>query len=166
MASYSKLASMLKKNNIAENYIHLAKEMAEVNSRYRQVFDQPGIWSQKYNLVWDGILNLGMFSNDIIDKEVAGYLARQNEYGLPLFDGDTYTKSDWVIWTATMARDPETFHQLIEPVYKFYNETIDRVPMTDWYWTDYPHQRGLKAHPATGGIFIKLLSEQLVATNK
>jgi len=33
----------------------------------------------------------------------------------------------------------EQMEQILEAVYNFANETVDRVPLTDWYWTDSPH---------------------------
>ena len=41
------------------------------------------------------------------------------------------------------------------------NETVSRVPMTDWYWTDKPLQRGFQARAVVGGFFIKMLEEKL-----
>jgi hypothetical protein len=80
---------------------------------------------------------------------------------LPLDNRNAYTKSDWMIWTATLSDDPETFRQFISPLYKFMNETISRVPMTDWYWTDRPEQVGFQARSVVGGYFIKMLEEKL-----
>ena len=48
------------------------------------------------------------------------------------------------MWTATMAPDQATFREFIVPVHKFMNETIDRVPMSDWVFTDKPNWRGFK----------------------
>jgi len=44
-----------------------------------------------------------------MSKEIPYYLSKQNEYGLPLDNRETYSKTDWIMWTATMAPDKATF---------------------------------------------------------
>ena len=63
--------------------------------------------------------------------------------------------------TATMSDNQETFRKFISPLYKFMNETTTRVPMTDWYWTDKPEQRGFKARSVVGGLWIKMLEKKM-----
>ena len=55
-----------------------------------------------------------------------------------------YTKSDWILWTATLAEDDNTFRKIATPVYKFAIETDDRVPMSDWHFTASGDVRGFK----------------------
>ncbi len=69
----------------------------------------------------------------------------QNRYGLPLDNRATYTKLDWILWTATLTQDQEDFRALVDPVVAFLNQTPDRVPMTDWYYTDTARRRGFTA---------------------
>ncbi len=164
IASYGKLANMLGKTDIAEKYSTEAKRMAQEwvtmandGDHYRLTFDQPGTWSQKYNLVWDKLLGFHIFPNEVAQTEIAYYLTKQNKYGLPLDNRRTYTKADWIVWTATLADDKETFQKLIDPLHLFVTETPDRVPMTDWYETTDATQVGFQARSVVGGYFIKLL---------
>lgn len=168
VASYARLAKMLGKNDVAEQYMKKAKEMAsqwpgmaEDGDHYKLAFDKPGTWSQKYNLVWDKLLKFDLFPEEIAQKELKYYLTKQNKYGLPLDSRETYTKSDWVLWTASMADDRDTFEQLITPIWQFMNDTPKRVPMSDWSWTLEPQQRGFQARSVIGGYWMPQLKEKL-----
>ena len=168
IASYAYLADMLGEKKAAEKYYKIAREMAaewEVmandGDHYRLTFDKPGTWSQKYNLIWDKLLGLNIFPDKVIATEIPYYLTKQNIYGLPLDNRETYTKTDWIMWTATLAPDKATFMKFISPVYKFMNETVDRVPMSDWPYTDRPKRRGFKTRSVVGGYYIKMLENRL-----
>jgi hypothetical protein len=159
---------MLGKEDISNIYGTQAREMASTwaemasdGDHYRLTFDQPGTWSQKYNLVWDKLLGFNIFDPQIAQKEVAYYLTKQNAYGLPLDNRRTYTKSDWITWTATLANDKKTFGKFIDPLHKTFNETTNRVPMTDWYETLDGKQVGFQARSVVGGYFIKMLEGKL-----
>lgn len=168
IASYGYLADMLGKKDIAEEYTNKAKamaqewmKMADDGDHYRLTFDKPGTWSQKYNMIWNKLLKYDIFPASVAQKELAYYLTKQNEYGLPLDSRRNYTKSDWIMWTATLADDDETFRKFITPMYKFYNETTDRVPMSDWYNTDSKTHVGFQARSVVGGYWIKMLEKKL-----
>ena len=165
LGAYAQLAGMLGKQDVAASYEALARQMAgqwikmaDDGDHYRLAFDRPDTWSQKYNLVWDRLLNLDLFPPEVARREIAYYLTRQREYGLPLDNRETYTKLDWILWTATLAERPQDFEALIDPVWRFLNESPSRVPMTDWYWTVDGRQRGFQARSVVGGVFIKLLA--------
>lgn len=152
----------------ADKYLNQAKSMAKKwktmaqdGDHYKLTFDQSGTWSQKYNMVRDKILKMKIFDEDIRTTEIKYYLTKQNIYGLPLDNRQQYTKTDWISWTATMADDKETFEKFISPVYRFMNETVDRVPMSDWIYTDKPKRSGFKARSVVGGYFIKMLAEKM-----
>ena len=168
IAGYGKLAKMLGKDDIAIKYTTAARIMAQKwitmandNDHYSLTFDKKGTWSQKYNLVWDKVFNLGIFPKNVEQKEIAYYLTKQNIYGLPLDSRATYTKGDWIVWTATMAKDKETFEKLIDPLYKYVNETTSRVPLSDWHQTITGKQVGFQARSVVGGFFFKLLDGKL-----
>ena len=168
IASYGMLAEMLSMPDLAgESYAKARemaakwKEMAADGDHYRLTFDKPGTWSQKYNLVWDKLLGLEIFDPEIARTELAYYHTQQNPYGLPLDNRRTYTKTDWIMWTATLSDKPGEFEQFVEPVYRFMNETTDRVPMSDWVYTDTPRQVGFQARSVVGGYCIKMLEGKL-----
>jgi len=164
VASYGRMAKMLGKADVAEKYTTLARHMAiewmrlaDDGDHYSLTFENPGTWSQKYNLVWDKILGLNIFPETVAAKEVRYYLTRMNRYGLPLDSRKTYTKPDWSMWTASLANDQATFEQLVAPIHRFVNETVTRAPLFDLYWTDKPHQYGMQARSVVGGFYIKML---------
>lgn len=111
----------------------MEKDAAD-GDHYRLAFDRAGTWSQKYNMVWDKIWGLNMFT-EVIDKELAYYLTKQNKYGLPLDCRKEYTKSDWILWTASMAPTQDMMRKFIDPVYDFVNETPTRQALGDWHET-------------------------------
>lgn len=168
IASYGKLAGMLGKTEVAEEYMQIAKEMAtqwetmaDDGDHYRLTFDRPGTWSQKYNIVWDKLLGFNIFEPKIIEKEIALYKTLQNEYGLPLDNRATYTKTDWIMWTATLSGNSDDFDALIDPVYKYANETKSRVPISDWHDTKTAERMNFKARSVVGGYYMKLLEDKL-----
>lgn len=166
LGAYAMLCDMSGKKAEAASYRKTAEEFAaqwtakaEEGDHYRLAFDKPGTWSQKYNLVWDRLLNLNLFPPQVVQKEMAFYRKVQGRYGLPLDNRQRYTKLDWIIWTATLTGSRQDFEALVAPVHDFLNESPSRVPMTDWYWTHDGKMRGFQARPVVGGVFIKLMDD-------
>lgn len=133
--------------------------MADDGDHTRLAFDAPGTWSQKYNLVWDTLLDLNLFSPEVARREVAFYLTKQKKYGLPLDCRAEYTKLDWTVWSASLAEDPADFAALLDPLYLWLNETPSRVPMTDWFLTTDGRQMNFQARSVVGGLFLPLLKD-------
>ena len=76
---------------------------------------------------------------------------------MPLDNRSDYTKSDWIVWTATLCKSKADFEAYIEPLWNAYNVMPSRVPMTDWYFTTTSVQRGFQNRSVIGGLFIKLM---------
>lgn len=166
LAAYASMARTLGHKGTADQYQALAHkmvndwiELAKDGDHYKLAFDAPGSWSQKYNLVWDKVMGYELFPHHIRETEIAFYKTKLNTYGLPLDSRKDYTKLDWEVWTATLADHPDDFNALIDPVYRWTNETTSRVPLTDWYDTITGKQVGFQARSVVGGVFIKALSD-------
>ena len=151
--------SALRFRAAAEKFARRWCEDALDGDHYRLAFDQPGTWSQKYNLVWDRLLGLNLFPVEVARRELAFYRGRQNEFGLPLDNRKSYTKLDWILWSATLTGDSDDFAALLEPVHHWLGRTRSRVPMTDWYDTVSGDKVGFQARSVVGGVFLRLLSD-------
>lgn len=149
---------------MVKSWVKAAKDRG---GQYRLSFDRPGTWSMKYNLVWDELLGLKLFPPEVVEKELAFYLKKQERYGLPLDGRKAYAKIDWIGWVAAMGGKRE-WDALMKPVYRWVNETKSRVPLTDHYWADSGEQVihlksrgiGFQARSVVGGIFLKMLKEE------
>ena len=124
---------------------------------YRLAFDQPNTYSMKYNVVWDIVFGSRIFPAEVLASEFAGYKKRIRPYGMPLDNRKTYTKSDWLVWTATLAREKEDFEAFVEPLWMAYHNSPSRVPLTDWYDTVTSIQVGFQHRTVQGGLFMKVL---------
>ena len=167
IVAYAEMARIKGLTEKADQYLLRARSMAKVweeqaldGDHYRLAFDRPDTWSQKYNMVWDKLWNTHIFPDKVMKREMSYYLKKQNTYGLPLDCRQDYTKNDWILWTAAMAADQHTFLKLMEPVYKYMNETDSRVPTSDWYDTKTARMVGFKARSVVGGFWMRVLMEK------
>lgn len=138
--------------------------MALEGDHYKLAFDQPGTWSQKYNLVWDQFLDIRLFPAKVAETEWSFYPGKMQPYGLPLDNRKTYTKLDWEIWTITLTKDSKQADDLMHRIVTWLDATPSRVPTTDWYDTITGKQQGFQARSVVGGIFIRALVNREVAS--
>ncbi|HEX2926140.1 MAG TPA: DUF4965 domain-containing protein [Ruminiclostridium sp.] len=167
IASFGIIIENLSGKEKSKIYHNTAREMAKSwreralndDGTYRLTFDKADTFSMKYNLVWDKIFKTGLFTEEVLNAELKGYLSRMNPYGMPLDNRAAYTKSDWLVWSAALMPAKEDFEKMIAPLWKAYNESESRVPMTDWYDTHTAKQIGFQHRSVQGGLFIKLLAD-------
>lgn len=166
LAAYADMCKWKGDTANATKYMALAKadaahwvQTADDGDHSRLAFDKPGTWSQKYNLVWDKILGVNVFPADTAQKEAAYYKTVLQKYGVPLDSRTHVTKTDWTLWSATLADNQADFETLTNRTWDYLNETTTRDPLSDSYSTDDVHSGGMHARPVVGGLFIKLLSD-------
>ncbi|SEG67050.1 protein of unknown function [Bryocella elongata] len=168
LGAFVQIARGVGDNDLAAKFQHIVQpmpaqwqKMADDGDHFRLAFDQPNTWSQKYNLVWDDLLDLHLFPASVAKKDWAFYSTKLQIYGLPLDERKNFTKLDWEVWTATLgdqAQSADLIHRLIV----WADATTSRVPTTDWYNTDDGKQRGFQARSVVGGIFIKALADPAI----
>lgn len=174
LASYSWLCDKSGDQSRAEYYLRLAKQTAaewkekaaNSDGTYRLTFDKPNTFSMKYNAVWDKIFELNIFSKEMWDKETESYKAHMNPYGLPLDSRSDCTKSDWMLWTATLSNDPDFFKRIIDALWLNYNLSPSRVPMNDLFSTVTSMKIHFQHRSVQGGLFIRLLSDKKICSLK
>ena len=168
VAGYALMAQQKGLDDTYQKYMNRARDMAKQwekaardGDHYRLAFDRENTWSQKYNMIWDKLWNINIFPNGAMEREIKYYLTKQNKYGLPLDIRRDYTKSDWIMWTAGMASDKDTFIKFVDPLWDYMNETESRVPTSDWYETKTGIMVGFKARSVIGGHWMRVLVDKL-----
>lgn len=170
LAAYSRLCKIAGDNDKAQYYEELAKknaaewaEKAAVgDGTYRLTFDNRDTFSMKYNAVWDGIFGLNIFPDDMWTDEIKGYEKHFNPYGLPLDSRSDCTKSDWMIWTATLSDNQEFFKKTVDALWLNYNLSPSRVPLNDLFSTVTSLQIHFQHRSVQGGMFIRLLKDKKI----
>ncbi len=166
IGGYAQLCELVGKSDDASKYLAIARdyagrwqELAKGDGRTILAYGQPNTWAMKHNLIWDRILGLNLFPQAVAEAEIAWYLKVQKKYGLPVDNRTDTSLIDWALWSIAPARNDADFQALLEPIWRYANETPSRVPLSDWFITTNAKQRGFQARPVVGGIFMKMLSE-------
>ena len=61
------------------------------------------------------------------------------------------------MWSTMLADNPLYTEKIIETMWEKENETMDRVPLNDWYDTKTARQIQFQNRTVVGGLFIRLL---------
>ena len=151
-----------------DEYMSLAREMAKswveraknADGSFRLAFDQPETRGMKYNMIWDKLWRTELFPREVYESEISICKQHMNPYGLPFDSLHTYTKSDWLVWTALLSSTKEDFEEMIAPLWLSYHLSLSRVPMNDFYDTVTSLAMDCRHRSVVGGIFIKMLEEE------
>ena len=165
VACYAELVKAAGKEELFAKYRKIAEDFASEITAFANRFPHmPITWdsdestfSLKYNFAFDKLLNLKLFPQEIFEKEIDCYLQKANKFGTPLDNRETYTKSDWLCWVASLTDDKSKIEKLLAPIGTFLKESPDRVPFSDWYKTDNGSHISFRARSVQGGCFILLL---------
>ena len=166
IASYAEMLAAIGDAG-AEQYRSVARDYAAEIVKFGEGFPQlPLTWdtdgstySLKYNLAFDKLLGLGLFPQEVLEREAETCIRFSDRYGAPLDKRRTFVKSDWLLWMASLTDEPARVRAIIEPVARYLVETKDREPFADWYDAKDGHHYEFLARSVQGGCFILLLSE-------
>ena len=148
-----------------KEYMEIARNFAEEIEKFSENFTHlPLTWDEgeesfgiKYNLLFDKILGLNLFSQKLLEKETDFYLSKTLPFGIPFFDRKNYVKGDWTLWIAALTDDEEKRKKIISPIVNFLRNSPDRVPFGDWYYGDSGKRLFSQARSVVGGCFAPLL---------
>ena len=158
IAAYSELSGDASYMEIAKKYAKQWEIDAKADHEgTRLTFDSGDGWSLKYNIVWDNLLGYNIFSDEVKKNEIKVYTSKMNRYGVPLDNRSDYTKIDWLMWSTRIYSDKEYFDAVCESIVNMINETLDRVPLADWYYTSTADYRAFRNRSVVGGLYINLL---------
>jgi hypothetical protein len=160
------MAEALGRNDVAARYRRVAEGFAREwlagapdGEGTRLAFDQDGTWSLKYNLVWDRLLSLDLFPEEVLRREHAFYRSKAMKYGVPLDQRRTITKPEWMLWAASLVDDRELFEDSVDRILLYADETPNRVPFADLYLACKGRQIAFQARSVLGGFWIRFLEE-------
>lgn len=167
IAAYSRILTRMGLNDEADSMMEKAREYAKslleraANSdgSFRLAYDKPESFSLKYNAVWDRLWKTDIFPESFYSGEISRYIKETLPYGVPLDSREKYTKSDWLLWVATMSCDSDAFSKLVSPLWEAYNTMRTRVPMPDWYYCDTAGSCMFQNRTVQAGLFIRLMFE-------
>ncbi|KAK2603729.1 hypothetical protein QQS21_004105 [Conoideocrella luteorostrata] len=147
-SKYSTLAkeylSFWTQNGVNINAGHATLQYGEKNS-----------YGLLYNIYLDKLLGLDFIPQNIYDMQSNFYLEIQSHYGVVLDTRSHWTKVDWELYVAAVAK-PETRRMFISKIARWLNETPTWRAFTDLYDVDtggYAGSIQFTARPVVGGTF-------------
>lgn len=108
-----------------------------------------------YNIYPDKLLNLDLLPQSLYDMQSDYYMAIQKQYGVILDTRNVWTKVDWEMFAAAVAK-PDTQQMFISKIANWINTTPSWRAFTDLYDVNsggYPGGIQFTARPVVGGVF-------------
>ena len=167
LAAYAKCLVKLGLSTEDNAYMARAKEISALiqdkygNAEYLPTAyegDENG-YSLKYNLAFDSLLQLGLYTQELKEKETDKYIKEANRFGVPLAETVSFTKSDWTIWCSALTECSEKRTKLIQTVDEFLKNTKSHVPFGDWYETVDGKINFFRNRTVQGAMFFLLLKK-------
>lgn len=144
----------------ASDYINfwLSNAINPQKSHVLKSYEWRSSWGLLYNAYPDKLLNLGMLPDWVYQMESTWYTRVSQVFGIPLDEGNTYTKTDWELLVASFCA-PHTRRLIINSIAYWLNNTVTPYAFTDLYETDsyggYPYAPTITfiARPVLGALY-------------
>lgn len=162
---FGKILESLGDKDGAETYLRLARDYA---AEWKELYSADGhtvlahgnndSYSMKYNMAIDSLLDGGLFA-DVIPAELRYYDTVAQRYGVQLDSRNTYVKTDWMLWVASMGDVAET-DKYAAYIVRFFADTPQRVPCSDWIDAKEPKYYTFRNRTVVGGHFFPVLKRK------
>lgn len=125
-----------------------------------------GSWGTTYNAYLDSLLGTNLVPAALSSIQAAWYDKQIERYGLALESAvPHWARVDWESWTAAWLADYPVGQQLIDAMASYVNETAQRVPFSDTYWTTTGSRVHVwpvfdRARPVVGALFAPMTLPQ------
>ena len=106
-------------------------------------------------------MKLGLFPQSFLEREIDYYLTKIEKFGVPLDSREDYSKSDWIMWVASLTDDENERSVFIKCISDFLEQSPGRVAFSDWFDVKSGEFFQFRARTVQGGNFILLLNEGL-----
>lgn len=123
-------------------------------------YNEPDSHGLLYNLYANSLLGFGadFVPQSVYDMQSDFYPTQALDYGVPLDTRHTYTKTDWMLWCASIA-SVETRDKFLQLIAGWVDSTPTNLALTDLYDAvsgNYPDGLSFTARPVVGGHFALL----------
>ncbi|KAK2596697.1 hypothetical protein QQS21_006212 [Conoideocrella luteorostrata] len=164
LEAMSQVATKAGHQSESANYSSLAKQYLEFWTQHgvnkdaghtMLQYDNKDSYGLLYNIYPDKVLGLNLIPQEIYDMQSDFYLKTQKQYGVILDTRNVWTKLDWELFAAAVAK-PDTQRMFISKIAKWINETPTWRALTDLYDVNtggYPGGLQFTARPVQGGLF-------------